>query len=204
MFTCEHLKSAARASPRHSLPVGHVAPTRLAQHPDEKEQTCTGLTRAPRIQSIASVSARLCPEREERFCLSPAVVQPIWKSKRMEIFRSGESGQFKVLDPILSHDPKLFLSALWIYFFFGSVYFLINIAGYTFKDYSTVVLQLTGIINATGTLILAFYLDPLLARIFERERDRADLALKSVLLAQVVNYGIVSPVVFYSLSLFLL
>ena len=100
-------------------------------------------------------------------------------------------------------DLKLFMSALWVYFFFGSVYFLINVAGYTFKDYSTVVLQLTGVINAIGTLILAFYLDPVLAKIFERERDRADLALRSVLWAQVVNFGIISPLVFYSLSLFL-
>jgi len=100
-------------------------------------------------------------------------------------------------------DLKLFLSALWVYFFFGSVYFLINVAGYTFKDYSTVVLQLTGVINAIGTFILAFYLDPILAKIFERERDRADLALRSVLWAQVLNFGIVSPLAFYSLSLFL-
>lgn len=98
-------------------------------------------------------------------------------------------------------DAKIFLSALWIYFFFGSVFFLINVLGYMFKDYSSVIFQTTGFFNAMGTLILAFYLDPVLARIFERNRERADLALRSVMWAQITNFGIISPAFFFILSL---
>ena len=126
----------------------------------------------------------------------------LWKP-----WKWGEVPDFAVNAPDNSDgkivEVRLFLSALWIHFFFGSVYFLINVLGYTFKEYSSVILQLTGFVNAMGTLILAFYLDPVLARVFERDRERADVALRSVLLAQIVNFGIVSPVFFFILSFFL-
>ncbi|MHA6332447.1 hypothetical protein ACXYL9_02085 [Qipengyuania sp. CAU 1752] len=95
----------------------------------------------------------------------------------------------------------LFLSALWIYFFFGTVFFLVNVLGYAFQQYASVILQLSGLFNAMGTLILAFYLDPILARVFERDRIRASPALRSVLLAQIANFAILSPAFFYGLSL---
>lgn len=100
-------------------------------------------------------------------------------------------------------DFRIFISALWIYFFFGSVFFLINVLGFTLQDYSSVILQTTGIFNAMGTLVLAFYLDPVLARVFERDRERAPLAIRSVLWAQFINFAFVSPAFFYLLSFFL-
>ena len=98
-------------------------------------------------------------------------------------------------------NPALFSSALWIYFFFGSVFFLVNILGHYFEDYASVILQLSGVFNAMGTLVLAFYLDPILARVFERERGKAVIALRSVLLAQIANFAVMSPVFFYLLSI---
>lgn len=97
-------------------------------------------------------------------------------------------------------DWKLFFAAAWIYFFFGSVFFLVNVLGFYFRDYSAVILQLSGVFNAMGTLVLAFYLDPVLARVFERDRKHADTALRSVLLAQIANFCVLSPLFFYILS----
>jgi len=101
-------------------------------------------------------------------------------------------------------DRKIYISALIIYFFFGSVFFLINILGFKFNEYASVILQTTGLFNSIGTLILAFYLDPVLARVFERHRERSALALRSVMWAQITNFGLISPVFFYLLSILIL
>lgn len=88
--------------------------------------------------------------------------------------------------------PILFLAS-WIYLFYGSSMFVINLIAYRFADFSSVVLQLTGLINALGTFVMAFFLDPKLSRIFEHGVSLSS-TINSLLLAHILNICLLTPI----------
>ncbi|QYX56779.1 hypothetical protein K1T73_17375 [Roseovarius sp. SCSIO 43702] len=90
--------------------------------------------------------------------------------------------------------PRVFFVAAWIFVFYGSSMFLINLIAFRFQDASTVVLQLTGFINACGTVVLAFYLDPMLSRKYEIGENLHE-TLNSLLLAHVANVALLGPLI---------
>lgn len=95
---------------------------------------------------------------------------------------------------------EIFLSAVWIFFFYTSAGFLINIFAVASPDYSFIILQLTGVINACGTLVLAFFLDPRISRIYEHGGD-VETVYVSLFFAQFANVVVISP--FFYLIIFL-
>lgn len=104
----------------------------------------------------------------------------------------------------LQADKKRFsstivLTATWIYFFYAGTPFLINALGMKFNEHSSIILQLTGLSNALGTLALAFFLDPKLSRIYENQTD-LPVASQSLFLAHLINLCVISPIFFYTLS----
>jgi hypothetical protein len=58
-----------------------------------------------------------------------------------------------------------------VYFIYGSSLFFINILGAEFQEQSAVIYQLVGIINALGTLLMSFYLDPKISRNFDQKES---------------------------------
>jgi hypothetical protein len=106
-------------------------------------------------------------------------------------------GQGKV-DFSFSFDKSLIYSSSWVYFIYGSSLFFINIFGAKFQDQSAVIYQLVGIINALGTVLMSFYLDPKISRNFdqkERIMESNDSVVAGQLLALVV-WGPVSILLF--------
>jgi len=99
-------------------------------------------------------------------------------------------------------DLKIFVSALWIYFFYSGSMFFINVVSAIFSEYSEVILQTAGFFNALGTVALAFYLDPKISRIYETGRG-LNKVLRSLVFAHISNLIVVSPLffgVFYFLA----
>ncbi|MGB0797695.1 MAG: lipid II flippase family protein [Planktomarina sp.] len=99
-----------------------------------------------------------------------------------------------------SIDWQIFSLALWIFFFYGASIFMINILNFLIPQYSSVILQLTGLINALGSIALAFFLDPRLSRLYEK-RNNILTALNGLIGAHLCNLFILSPLVFLALWL---
>ncbi|PRX26636.1 Protein of unknown function [Meinhardsimonia xiamenensis] len=115
-------------------------------------------------------------------------------------------GEGPALDLRLSLDKvngKLVTWAVWVFFFYASSGFLVNIAALMWAEYSTVILQLTGVLNAFGTIALAFFLDPQITRIYE-SKNSAERVFHTLYVAQVINICFVSPIIYLILGFFVL
>jgi len=76
-----------------------------------------------------------------------------------------------VVDFSYQFKKTLIYSSSWVYFVYGSSLFFINIFGAEFQEQSAVIYQLVGIINALGTLLMSFYLDPKISRNFDQKES---------------------------------
>lgn len=106
----------------------------------------------------------------------------------------------KSVDFSLKLDKSLVYSSAWVYFVYGSSLFFINIFGAEFQEHSAVIYQLVGIINALGTLLMSFYLDPKISRNFDHQAD-VMLSNDSVVAGQILSLGILGPVSIFAFSL---
>ena len=80
--------------------------------------------------------------------------------------------------------------------------FFINILGAKFSDQSAVIYQLVGIINALGTLLMSFYLDPRISRNFDHQ-ENVMVSNDSVVAGQLVALSILGPGSIFLLSMIL-
>lgn len=103
---------------------------------------------------------------------------------------------------ILKLDKSLVFSSAWVYFIYGSSLFLINVFGSKFSEHSAVIYQLVGIINALGTMLMSFYLDPKISRNFDHQAD-VMVSNDSVVAGQILSLGILGPVSIFAFSLIL-
>lgn len=88
-------------------------------------------------------------------------------ASRMEemSFITGRRGLFD------QFDGRILALATWVFAFYSASIFSINILGEYFSEYSSIIYQLVGFVNAFGTLVWAFFLDPALSRRFDASRD---------------------------------
>lgn len=89
-------------------------------------------------------------------------------------------------------DAKILLLASWVLAFYSIAVFSINIAGAYFPHYGAVIYQLVGMVNAVGTLVWAFVLDPILSRRFDSLNDVLGVR-DAVLLANWVANALMAP-----------
>lgn len=104
--------------------------------------------------------------------------------------------------PVHNIRARIALPAIFIFFFYSASGFIINIFAVAFADYASFILQLIGIINAFGTLMMAFVLDPMISKTFE-DGDPENIVMPSLFFAQAVNIAILSPVILIPMALFL-
>ena len=67
-------------------------------------------------------------------------------------------------------------------------------------EYSAIILQLTGALNALGTFVLAFFLDPRISRVYENG-DGAESVFVTLFSAQMINVLLVSPAFYLFIAL---
>jgi len=91
--------------------------------------------------------------------------------------------------------------AVWIFFFYTGSGFLVNILAMISHEYSVIILQLTGALNALGTFVLAFVLDPKISRVYENGEE-AESVFVTLFSAQMINVLFVSPVFYFLAALF--
>jgi hypothetical protein len=99
-------------------------------------------------------------------------------------------------------DQSLIYSSSWVYFIYGSSLFFINIFGAEFQDHSAVIYQLVGIINALGTLLMSFYLDPKISRNFDQKENIME-SNDSVVAGQLLALVVWGPASLFLISLIL-
>jgi hypothetical protein len=97
-------------------------------------------------------------------------------------------------------DTPLMLMAVWVYLFYGSSMFMINILADRFTQYAEIIYQMVGFCNAIGTLALAFFLDPRLSRIYER-RANLGVTYNSLVSAHFLNLMILGPALMGAITL---
>lgn len=105
-------------------------------------------------------------------------------------------------DKSCGFDYSLVASASWIYFVYGSSLFVINIIGFYYQDNSAIVYQTIGLVNALGTLLMSFFLDPRISKNFDAKTN-VNIALNSVLLGQLIALVLVGPLFVYALHSYL-
>lgn len=103
--------------------------------------------------------------------------------------------------PSVPKTRRVFFLSLWIFFFYSSSVFAVNIIAELLEEWSTVVLQMTGIFNSLGTLALAFFLEPRLARSYERQADLQGV-LGALLLGRFFSVALLGPVFFTTIWIF--
>lgn len=65
------------------------------------------------------------------------------------------------------YSVELIFVATWVYVFYSGSLFIVNLVGAIHIEYGPVVYQLVGLVNALGTIVFAFVLDPKISRILE-------------------------------------
>lgn len=97
-------------------------------------------------------------------------------------------------------DGALVFSSSWVYFVYGTALFFINLFGAKFQEHSAVIYQLVGIINALGTLLMSFYLDPKISRNFDHQ-SHVMVSNDSVLAGQLIALALLGPMAIFLFSL---
>ncbi|WP_341863267.1 hypothetical protein [Gymnodinialimonas sp. 57CJ19] len=109
-------------------------------------------------------------------------------------FSKAESGLADIssVGGILSDFRGLITMASWIYFVFGASIFSLNILAIMYSEFAPVILQFLGLFNGLGTVVLAFYVDPIVSRFLDKS-ERLDDITVALLVAQLFSYTIISP-----------
>lgn len=100
---------------------------------------------------------------------------------------------------VISSFRVLIMMASWIYFVFGASIFSLNILAIAYSDFSPIILQLLGLFNGLGTVVLAFFVDPIVSRYLDKSERLGEVTV-ALLAAQFFSYAIISPF-FYLLLL---
>ena len=108
-------------------------------------------------------------------------------------FRDG--GWVRPLRGVWGKNNRFLFSMTWVNFVYGSSIFAVNIAAIAFKEYDVVILQLLGIYNAMGTLLMAFIVDPRVSISLDENAD-LDQLFGVFALALLLNYCLVGPMLF--------
>lgn len=87
----------------------------------------------------------------------------------------------------------------WVYFIYGSSLFFVNIIGHHFSNYAPIVYQTIGLINALGTIVFSFVLDPKISRVLDSKGNIVILH-NSLLLSQMINVCLLGPVAILTFS----
>lgn len=95
-------------------------------------------------------------------------------------------------------DPQLFFAATWVSLVYSSAIFFMNLLAMKFADSAVILLQMLGLVNGLGTILLAFVVDPLIARYLDKA-TRLDTLVVNVLTAQLCVYICLAPLLFICL-----
>lgn len=87
---------------------------------------------------------------------------------------------------------RIIWSGTVIFSAYSSSLFIINIIGSAYSQYGSIVYQLVGLVNGIGTILLAFYLDPMLSRFYESKGSLLGVT-NSIFVAQTLSILIVGP-----------
>jgi hypothetical protein len=106
----------------------------------------------------------------------------------------------KIDEDAFKWNGALVFSSSWVYFVYGTALFFINLFGAKFHEHSAVIYQLVGIINALGTLLMSFYLDPKISRNFDSQSE-VMVSNDSVVAGQLLALAVWGPLAIFLFSL---
>ncbi len=99
------------------------------------------------------------------------------------------------LHKAVANDLQLFVAAAWVVLVYSSSIFIMNALAMKFSDSALILLQTLGLVNGLGTVLLAFVVDPLIARYLDKAAHLKMLVL-NVLCAQLAIYLVIAPALF--------
>jgi len=92
-------------------------------------------------------------------------------------------------------DSRMFVSLTLVYFVYSSAVFIVNVLALAYTPAAPIILQMLGLVNGLATLVLAFLIEPALARVLETRKDLISVS-ENFLMAQFVSVILLSPVLF--------
>lgn len=103
----------------------------------------------------------------------------------------------------LAANTRLYLFGMTVYFFYASAIFFLNMLSLIYAEFAVILLQMLGLINGVGTILLAFVVDPIISRKLDGAEDLDALSI-TVLLSQLTAYAVLAPVAFAFCHIWLL
>lgn len=100
-------------------------------------------------------------------------------------------------------NRRLYFFATGVYFFYASAIFFLNLISLIYADAAVILLQMLGLINGVGTILLAFIVDPVISRKLDNAQDLDALSV-TVLLSQLTTYALLGPAAFAICDVYLL
>lgn len=92
-------------------------------------------------------------------------------------------------------DFRMFLPLILIYLVYSSAVFIVNVLAVAYTSAAPIILQMLGFINGLATLVLAFLIEPSLARTLEKREDLSGVS-EHFLMAQLLSVMLISPLLF--------
>ncbi|PRY93143.1 uncharacterized protein DUF2837 [Hasllibacter halocynthiae] len=94
--------------------------------------------------------------------------------------------------------PRLAAFCVTVYALYGGAIFLLNLVVLENRQYAPIILQMLGMVNGIGTILLSFVIDPVVARNLDAATNLQPL-IRLMLFARLVCYALVSPALFAAL-----
>lgn len=117
----------------------------------------------------------------------------IWRSPSNKVKSSGN--EFEIIGPV---DRRLVLLGSWVFGVYSVSMFTINLVASAVPQFATVILQCGGLINAFGTVIMAFFYDPSVSKKLDEGVDKGML-YRSIVSANLLAISVFAPLYFVSL-----
>jgi len=103
--------------------------------------------------------------------------------------------EFGLFGPV---DHKLVPLGTWVVGVYSVSMFTINLIGSAVPQYASIVLQCGGLINAFGTIVMAFFYDPRVSKALDDGLDQGIL-FRSIVLCNLLSVLLFAPIYFSSL-----
>lgn len=105
------------------------------------------------------------------------------------------NSEFSIIGSV---DRRLILLGSWVFGVYSVSMFTINLVASAIPQLATVILQCGGLINAFGTVIMAFFYDPNVSKKLDEGADKG-MIYRSIVSANLIAVSVFAPLYFVSL-----
>lgn len=124
-----------------------------------------------------------------------------WSQKRVSVEDINQHIQSSTNTEGLQIPKSLLPFSVFVYSAYGGAIFFLNLLVLQYTEYAPIILQMIGLVNGVGTILLSFFIDPILSRSLDTKVNLHTI-IRTMLTAQLLTYALLSPITFGVLLFF--